>query len=334
MRRAQGRHAFSVAVAMLLMPAMSTETTGTAPRAGGGTTLGVAMALFAVFVWASWFVATRHGVSVHLGPVDIGLFRFSVPAVLLAPVWLRCGLVPRGTPLPVLVLVVVGSGTGFVLSAANGLAVVPAAYAGTLLPGSMTLLTAAIGWALLGERLGRWRSSGYLLIVVGIVLLFLASAAGSGGAWYGYGLIVTAGLLWAAYTHAFRRARLTALEATAVMAAWSFLIHLLLAAVVGTEIPSAPVGVIAIQLVAQGLFSGLLAIVAFGIAVARLGATPASAFGALVPVIAAVGGVTLLGERPSPLTYPAILCVAAGVVSASGWRPPFLRRPAVPRHEA
>lgn len=328
MRAAQARHASAASRRMLLMPAMSTASKRAAPRTGGGTALGVAMALFAVLIWASWFVATRHGVSVHLGPIDIGLFRFSVPALLLAPVWMRCGLVPKRTPPASLALIVVGSGTGFVLSAANGLALVPAAYAGTLLPASMTLLTAAIGRALLGERIGRWRASGYALIVAGIGLLFLASASGDAGPWYGYGLLGLAGLLWASYTHALRGSGLTALEATAVMAAWSFLIHVALAALLGTEIPSAPLDVMAVQLVAQGLFSGLLAIVAFGVAVARLGATPASAFGALVPVIAAIGGVTLLGERPSPLTYPAILCVAAGVVSASGWRPPFLRRPA------
>ncbi len=54
---------------------------------------------------------------------------------------------------------------------------------------------------------------------------------------------------------------------------------------------------------------------AYGAAVRRLGASRAAAFSALVPVLAALLGIPVLGEMPAPATVGGI---AAGVVLASG----------------
>src|SRR5262245_55867489 len=63
--------------------------------------LGLGAALVTVVIWAAWMVGTRHAVTTGLDPAAVGVLRFAAPAILLLPVWLRAGLVPRGVPLPV-----------------------------------------------------------------------------------------------------------------------------------------------------------------------------------------------------------------------------------------
>lgn len=279
---------------------------------------GVAAALLTVSIWAGWIVATRHSVSTGLGPVDLGLLRFGVPALVLAPAWLRVGPLPRGVPRRVLGLMVAGSGAPFLLIGSYGMGFAPASHAGALMPGTMPLWAGLVGWALLGERIGAGRAGGYGLIAAGVTVLGSVEFADGGGAWRGHLLFVLSAALWAAYTHAFRRSGLTAFQAAGVVAVWSLAIHVALAAAVGTDLLSLPPGTVAVQTLVQGGLSGLVAIVAYGIAVRRLGATPAAAFSALVPALAALGGMVLLGEVPGPAEGAAALAVGLGVLLAAG----------------
>src|SRR5690606_41635781 len=55
--------------------------------------IGVAAALGAIMIWAGWIVATRYAAQ----PLEISivaLLRYGVPALALAPLWRRTGLVP------------------------------------------------------------------------------------------------------------------------------------------------------------------------------------------------------------------------------------------------
>ena len=79
-----------------------------------------------------------------------------------------------------------------------------------------------------------------------------------------------------------------------------------------------------VQAAVQGVLSGVLAIVLYGVAITRLGATRGAALTALVPVLAAVLSVPLLGEWPAPATALAIVATTFGVALAAGaldgWR--------------
>ena len=68
---------------MTVTPAPTTEF---APN----LVLGVAGALVAVLIWGGWIILTRLGVTTDFSPSDIVFLRFSLTAVLLAPLlWLR-----------------------------------------------------------------------------------------------------------------------------------------------------------------------------------------------------------------------------------------------------
>ncbi|WP_207485906.1 DMT family transporter [Arenibaculum pallidiluteum] len=279
---------------------------------------GIVAALVTVSIWAGWIVATRHAAVSSLGLVDVGLLRYGVPALVLVPVWLRTGLLPRGVPLAMLALMVVGSGAPFFLIASAGMRFAPAAHVGALLPGTMPLWAALISLVLLRERLAGARSFGYALIAAAVAVVVGADLMGSGGAWQGHLLLLTASALWAVYTHAFRRSGLSALQAAALVAAWSAAILAVPALVLGTALSSVPPAELALQASAQGILSGLAAIVAYGISVRRLGAVRASAFSALAPALAALGGLVLLGEALGLVELVSVACAGAGVALAVG----------------
>lgn len=103
---------------------------------------GYAGAVVTVLIWAAWMLATRQSAATSLNSIDIGLIRFGIPALVLAPVWWRTGLLPRGVPLRILLPMVAGSGIVFLHVAATALQVTPAGPAAILLGGAMPLATA------------------------------------------------------------------------------------------------------------------------------------------------------------------------------------------------
>ncbi|KSV63425.1 DMT family transporter [Ensifer sp. ENS08] len=296
------------------MVALALDRGNTTPVAAG-----YAGAFVTVLIWAGWILATRHSAGTALGTIDLGLIRYGVPAILLAPVWLKTGLLPRKLPLLLLVLMVAGSGALFFQVSAFAIHSVPASSVGVLLGGSMPLATALIGITVFGERPDRMRVLGFAAILAGVAILLtlsLGSAASTG--WSGYALLPTAATLWAIYTHAFRRSGLSPLQGSALIAIWSFLIHLGLAACFGATLASVPVQEIALQVTSQGILSGLVAMVAYGFAVKSLGGTQAAAFTALTPVLAMVGGAVLLGEQIGPFEILAAVVTATGVALSTG----------------
>jgi drug/metabolite transporter (DMT)-like permease len=278
---------------------------------------GYAGAFVTVMIWAGWILATRHTAGTSLGTIDLGLIRYGIPALVLAPVWLKTGLIPKGLPPMLLILMVGGSGALFFQVAAFAIHATPAASVGVLLGGSMPLATAIIGVTLFRERPDRMRLLGFAAIIIGMTILLVRSL-GASDSWTGCLLLPAAAMLWATYTHAFRRSGLNPLEGGALIAVWSFLIHVVLALVFGSALWSVPAPEIGLQVMSQGVLSGLVATLAYGLAVRRLGGTQAAAFTALTPVLAVIGGGALLGETIGPLEIAAAVVTAAGVALSTG----------------
>ena len=283
------------------------------------TLIGSTAAIFAVTIWAAWIVGTRHAVTGTLPPEAVGLLRMAVPALLFAPVWLRVGVAPRGIR-GLVGLCVLGAGAPFFILVATGMKFAPAADIGPLLPGTMPLFAALLAVLVDRERIGWARLVGYVLIVAGIVAI-----AGRGmfdfssGAWRGHGLVLVGAFLWAIYTIAFRRSRLGAFEAAALIGFWSTLLLLPFGTLPLVEAWRAGHGwEIAAQAIIQGVFSGILGLVGYGIAVARLGASKAAAFAALAPGMAALIAIPVLGEVPDMAAIIGIAATSIGVALASG----------------
>lgn len=280
---------------------------------------GFAALAVAVLVWAGWIVVVRATVvpgATGLGPLDIAIVRYGVPALLLAPVWLACGPWPRGVPLWRLAAMVLGWGAPFVLLAAQGLRSADTALFAAMVPGSMPLWLGLI-MAVAGIRPPRQALVGMALIAAG-ALAALAMAVAVGRPVAGVPFLVAASVGWAAYTFAFRGSGLTAVEATAVVSFWSVLGLLPVAALVPMRLWALSPLALAEQVVVQGLVSGVAAVVAFAFAIRAVGSAQAAAGAALVPVLAATGGWWFLGDPLGAPVLLALLATVAGVALVNG----------------
>lgn len=282
--------------------------------------VGVTSALATVTIWAAWLIVTRYAMTSDFTAVDIGLLRFVVPFVLLAPIWLRKGIWPKGLSIANGLIMLVGSGAFYTLLVASALQYVPASHVGILLPGVMAVWAVLIAVVMFGERPGWVRLAGYATVITGIVLLAVLKPGHSTGdtILYGYGLVSAGAFMWACYTHAMRQSGLGALEAAAFVGFWSFVIMAVVALFTGSHIPDAPMDDVLLLLVTQGLLAGCVAVVTYGLAVRHIGSTGASAFGAMTPALTALGGVFLLGEEGNLALAIAVGLVIFGVMVASG----------------
>lgn len=294
------------------------EATVTSTSESSRTALGAASALSVVLIWASWLVSTRHSVGSALTPLDLSLMRYGLPAIVLAPVWLRTGLWPRGVPKLPLVLMILGSGAMFFQIVAFGMRHTPASAAGVLLPGAMPFFTALIGLLVLGERPDRGRKLGMAAIFFGGIILLSGSIGGEGLSWISYTVLPLGATCWAIYTHAFKHSGLNAFEGAALICVWSTIFNLVLLPFVGSGLFDAPAQEVGLQLLTQGVLSGLVSTICYGWAVRVLGGTQAAAYTAITPVAAAFAGGWLLGEPLGAVVITAAIVTGVGVLLSTG----------------
>jgi drug/metabolite transporter (DMT)-like permease len=283
--------------------------------------VGAAASLSVVLIWAAWLVSTRHSVGgggSALTTLDLSLLRYGIPAIVLAPVWLRTGLWPKNTPKLPLVLMVLGSGALFFQIVAVGMHHTPASAAGVLLPGTMPFFTAMIGILVLGERPDFFRKVGLAAILGGGLMLLAGSLSGHALSWISYVILPIGATCWAIYTHAFRHSGLTAFEGAALIAVWSTIINLVLLPFVGTGLFDAAAGELGLQVLTQGVLSGLASTILYGIGVRILGGTQAAAYTAITPVAAALAGAWILGESVGVLIIAAAFVTGLGVLLSTG----------------
>lgn len=281
--------------------------------------IGLLAALAAALIGSGWQIASRQGVTTTLGPLEIAVLRYGVPALVLLPVLIQTGLLPQGLPRYRLALLVLGGGLPFGLLVLAGAQWAPAAHMGVFMAGSVPLFTAMGARLAHGELITGLRLAGLLLIGGGMAVFGASSLADAAQTWRGDLLFILAAMVWALYTLAFRSNGLTPWQGAAVINAWSSLLLLPVLLVFGApKLLTAPWADVAWQALGQGVAAGLLGLVTYMIAIARLGAARASLSAALVPLSTALGAAWLLGEPLGTGTLVASALVACGVGLASG----------------
>lgn len=302
-------------------PASHAPAPSPGPASSRDRLIGIAGALVAVSIWGGWIVATRHAVSGHLPPVAVGWLRFVVTAVVLAPWWWRVGIFPRRNLLPFL-FCFTGSGVVFFLVVGNAMRFVPAADVGPLLPGTLPLVVALILVFGFRERIGRLRRIGFAFIALGVVALagrsLFQTIMSGGDAWRGDLLLLTGATLWAGYVVAFPRTGMSTPEVLGVTGLWSIILLTPFGLPPLVDAIGAGHGwEVVLQFAMQGV-AALVALLAFGVALERLGGSRAAAFTGLVPPLAALIAVPALGEHPDAAAIAGIIASSLGVALASG----------------
>ena len=264
-----------------------------------------------IVIAAGWQLATRHGATTSMSPLDLALFRYCVPGIVLLPVLIRHGFIPRLPGWWLFPAILVGAGLPFGLVGMTGAMLAPAAHMGSLMPGTMPLFVALLAFLMMGERSRRLQIAGYVFILTGVLFVTGFSFGTDSTVLLGDGLFLCAGLLWALYTIAFRKSGLAPWHGTALVCFWSGVAVVPIWAMNdATRLHSAPLSDIAAQLAAQGLLAGILGLYCYGLTVRHLGAVKAGISGAAVPPLVALGGYVFLGE-------PLHAAVLAGAAAAS-----------------
>lgn len=306
---------------------------------------GAGSAIAVLLIWTSFILIARLSAKGHLNPFDIAFLRFAFSGAIVLPIVVaqRRRLLGqlganhrqawgRGAALAAT------AGVGYCSLAYSGFFFAPVAHAAVLLPGSLPLYTAILAALLTGERFRRARVVGLAAIVAGDLLIggtSLLRALGSGDtSWKGDLLFLGAAMTWALYSVLCRRWRLDAVPATCAIAIGCLVSYVPLFAlgatlgVVPTKLPVAPWSEIMFQALYQGGLAMFVAGVAFTQAVKTFGPVRTTMVTALVPVLATLLAVPLLGE---PLTATAVIglvCVTAGLLI--GVRAHVVQLPAAP----
>jgi len=290
-----------------------------APRDVAQYLRGAACGLAAVCIWSGWIVVARLGLRTSLTPWDIAAIRFGVAGGLLLPLLAARGIAIDRLGWTGLAAIVLG-GAAPVFLANAGLLFAPAAHAGALFPGVMPLMVAGLAAMVLGEKFSRARQIGFALILPGVLAITLGSGGELGSLQnLGHALFLCAGLAWAFYTVAMRRARLDGLHAAAISAVGSALLYLpIYLALPGTTIGQALWSDIGLQAFVQGILTAIISLMLYGRAVSILGASSGAAFAALCPAMTALMAIPVLGEWPQRLDWAAIVLISAGVYILSG----------------
>ncbi|MBB1593413.1 hypothetical protein A9973_04960 [Achromobacter sp. UMC46] len=279
---------------------------------------GLTFAAISVLIFSGWFVATRFTVThQQLSIWDLTALRFGAGAVLLAPVLFKQRL-PAKAWLEGLLYAVLW-GAPFTLLVATGLKLTTAAQASSMVPALMPVLAGLLGWLATKQRPAGSTIWCYLAILFGLIALVISRPGVDGGNDpLGYGALVLAALTWAVYSVRFRSSRLSALQSAALICFWSAVIFV--PVYVGwnlSRLSQASPQEIVFQLVYQGVLMSGVALFAYNRAIALLGAGAAAAMMALVPVLATLLAVPVLGETPSLLGVAAIAVIAIGVAFAA-----------------
>ena len=289
---------------------------------------GLCWAALSVVIFAGWFVVTRFSVTRELRLWDITALRFGIGAVILLPVLLRGPRRISSRQWLEGLLYACLWGLPFVLAVALGLQLTSAGRAAAITPTLMPVFAGVFAWIFLGEKQSTARWAGYLAIVIGLVCMVAGGASAHGVPdMRGITALITAAVMWAVYTLLFRRSALTPVQVAALICFWSAVLFLPIYILGGlSRLALASPGELDLQAVYQGVLMSGVAIVSFNRSVTLLGPSAATAIIALIPAVAALAAIPVLGELPSWEEGIALVAVVGGVLLAA--RPNC--KPAIP----
>jgi drug/metabolite transporter (DMT)-like permease len=262
---------------------------------------GYIAAMATVVIWAGFILISRLGGKSALTGWDIVALRLGTASLFLLPFSLK---LPEGTWRNgrLWTLAALG-GLIFLILVYAGFKIAPAAHGGILLPGMQPFLVTALAWVLMDTRPSRMRLWGLVPIAAGVACVAAPQLLGAhegSSTLAGDGLMLGASLAWAAYSVLVKKWAFDPWLLTRFVALASALVYLPVYLLwLPKGVHEVPMSMLLLQGLYQGLGPTIIAMLMFLRAVAILGAERTGALVALVPVMAGLGAVPLLGE---PLT--------------------------------
>ena len=284
-------------------------------------------ALSVGLIWSGWVVVSRLGVVQTLTIYDMVALRFFVASLVVSPIVYRYW--PRHLRWWQVLVVACGQGAPYLLLAFGGLQFAPTSHAGIIMNGTLPVIAAGVAWFWLRDVPDRWRVSGMTVILFGCALIgWDRESMGVGDdAWIGHLLFVAATSFVAVNLMATKIWRLTAVQAMVCIPTVNLVFfgpfYLLL---LPSALREAPWSEIILQGAYQGLGPSILGVFFFTVAIRSIGPSPTAAMMAMVPGVAALLAIPVLGEWPSGIAWLGLIVTTAGILLAAGWRPAKLSR--------
>ena len=283
---------------------------------------GVLYGLAAVAMWAGYMSYASAGVSAGLTPSDFVILRYG-PAGLIMLMWMlrhsprTLGGIGwgRGAALALF------AGPVFVALGVGGYLFAPLSHGAVIQPSTVALLSLLLGWVVFGEAVTLGRIVGTAMILGGIVLIASGFQNGpQSGAWRGDLMFAAGAVFWVTYTALLKRWSIAAVPGTAAVAIISCVVVLPLFAVFDSfeRLAALDMTSLLIQIVVQGVLSGVLALICFGSSVQLLGAGRAALFPALVPAATLIVGIPVTGNIPTLVEWTGAVLATTGLAVALG----------------
>lgn len=269
-------------------------------------------------------------------PFTIAALRFGSASILLY-LWARLAgrpLSPVGAgDWPIVIGLAVTAVAGYNWLFLTGLTMAPATDGAIIVPGLAPVFTLAIASVVLRERLGARGLAGMAVAAIGLFLVVRPSGEADATRLLGDALFLAGAALWGVYSVIARIAsrRFNAVSTTLYGIALGTVILVPLAA--GEDgaaaLANAPIAALA-GIAYLAVFGTVAAFVLLNLGVARIGASRASAFALLVPLVGVLTSVAILGETLGPTTIVGGAVVLAGLwlVEHGGTRRPAPVQPA------
>jgi drug/metabolite transporter (DMT)-like permease len=280
---------------------------------------GYAAALTTVVVWAGFILISRLGGKTGLTGWDIVALRLGVAALVLLPFSLN---LPAGSWRDLRLWGLASLGClGFLIFVYAGFKLAPAAHGGILIPGMQPFLVTGLAWLLLGTRPSRQRLWALMPIALGVACMAVPVIANLGqgpSTLPGDALLLAGSLCWAAYSVLVRKWVFDSWMLTRFVTLASALVFLPVYALwLPKGLDTVPTSMLVLQGLYQGLGPAILAMLLFLKAVKLLGAERTGAMVALVPVLAGLLAVPLLGETLTATLVAGLALVSLGAFLSS-----------------
>ncbi len=279
--------------------------------------IGLACAVLVVIAWSGFIVLSRAGALGVLMPTDLVALRFGVAALVMLPVFFWKGRGFGGLRVPQVLALASTAGLGFAFFAMLGFSLAPAAHGSVLMPGTLPFFAAITCWFILKESPSLRKLIGLGIIAVGVLALALGSFTTdpTGTTWLGDLSFLAGSASWAVYLALTRRWRVSPLDGTVAIALGAAAMYL---PVYWLFLPGALMDAPWSQWVIHGGYQGLVSVVLntllYTRMVATFGPTVSTMITALVPGVAAVAAVPLLGEPLTTAALVGLVAVTVGMV--------------------
>jgi drug/metabolite transporter (DMT)-like permease len=284
-------------------------------------TRGILFIMFCVLVWSGWMIVSSYGVRNSLSAYDITALRFGAAGLVMLPLLIKRGwkMGPWGILSGILLSALMGSVYNVVTI--SGMKFAPASHAAGLINSSVVAMTTIGGILLLKEKTTTLKLIGIAISMLGVLTIVdvLNAESLKGDMALGHLFFLIGGTMWALYALLMRIWKLDPVHVAAGVCVYSALTYLpvyftMLPVTIGWHNWDAAL----FQAVYQGLINSVLSLIAYNRGVALLGVSQSSAYIPLIPVIATLTAIPLLGQEPTLFDAIGIALVAGGVLLSSG----------------